>query len=106
MPVGGKRPGAGRPKGSPNRRTADLSRKLDELEDELGKDTDPAMHLARVIADDSAAPDLRIQAAKDLLPYVYPRLGSIDVNTNVNVTDGLAERLRRAKARLADAGDE
>lgn len=70
---GGKRPGAGRPKGSRNKRTKLLMRALEEAE------CDPALILAKFATDESQEPEFRRRCAADLMPYAYPRLSATEI---------------------------
>ena len=74
--VGGKRPGAGRPLGSKNKRTSAVRERLEEL------GADPIQVLHDLMKTGGADGDEKIQldAAKALLPYAYPRLSTQDIN--------------------------
>jgi hypothetical protein len=69
---GGRRPGAGRPRGSKNTRSAELARKaaaegktpLEVMLDFMRTDSNPA---------------IRFEAAKAAAPYIHPKLANIDV---------------------------
>ena len=74
MAHGGKRAGAGRPKGS----TAPLkgmARK--KVMKALDSDTSPLDYILGVIKDPETYNDKRFQAAKEALPYVHPRLANV-----------------------------
>lgn len=72
---GGKRSGAGRPKGSRMRRSDELAQKL------IAKGHCPAEALARLAVQAEAEGDIReaISAWKSLLPYVYPKPKPIEI---------------------------
>lgn len=71
---GGKRPGAGRKKGEPNRRTA-------EAQDQA-KATGimPLDYLLSVMRSDAEEPRTRLSAAMAAAPYVHAKLSSIEVS--------------------------
>ena len=64
--------GKGRPPGSPNKRTEELRRRLAER-----GDTDPADYLSSVVTDPKESPELKVQAANNLLPYLYSKRGAM-----------------------------
>jgi hypothetical protein len=70
---GGKRPGAGRPKGARDK----LNNALRERFEVEG--IDPAWVLAEIMQN-SDDEKLRRAAASDLMPYLHPRLASQDLN--------------------------
>jgi len=62
-----------RPKGSPNKRSGIVARRLlDEF------DLDPARELARLLVN-SDDPEFRAARAKELMPYCYPQLKAVEV---------------------------
>jgi hypothetical protein len=69
MPRGGPRPGSGRPKGSRNRRTREMTERLDRL----GRD--PIAALARLAQHAEAEGNLALaeRCWSGLLPYAAPR---------------------------------
>lgn len=73
MGRGGKRPGAGRPKGSKNRITEAL---LEDLE-ESGRQT-PLEFLMATMTDPGIEFRLRLDAAKAAAPYVHARQQSLE----------------------------
>lgn len=85
---GGKRPGAGRPKGSPTRRTSPGEASGAEFVDVLS-------YLRAVALGQEPADGLRIAAAKAALPYESPR-------RRAPVTSASPKQQRQA----ADAGEE
>ena len=74
---GGRRPGAGRPVGSKNKRTAELARAAAES----GITPIEVMLGAMRELWDQGTPEAKREAAeiaKDAAPYIHPRLASID----------------------------
>jgi len=70
---GGARQGAGRPRGSKNKRTIELHERLEAL------DFDLVGGLVEM-ANDSEDEKIRLDARKTLMPYVYPRLAAQDIS--------------------------
>jgi hypothetical protein len=75
MPKGGARPGAGRPKGSPNRRNRQLVQAQAEVA-AIAKETGvtPLEHLLQVMRDPATTPTRKDAAAACAAPYLHPRL--------------------------------
>ena len=74
---GGKRPGAGRPPGSKNQKTADIAQEA------VGAGITPIEVMLSAMRDlwDQGSAEAKREAAriaKDAAPYVHPRLSSID----------------------------
>ncbi|MCA0433046.1 MAG: hypothetical protein LCH46_07250 [Proteobacteria bacterium] len=90
---GGKRDNAGRPKGSPSRRT------LAEVEAvaALYPNWSPLKHFAYVANDETLADEIRLDAAKAAAPYLHARLKQIDADPAALVK--LEEQLARARMR-------
>ena len=74
MPKGGARPGAGRPKGGRNKRTAEMIAKA-----EAGG-LMPLDYMLGVMRDEANAPAARLDAAKSAAPYIYPKLAQVGVD--------------------------
>lgn len=80
---GGKRPGAGRKAGVPNKRTAQVQAAveasgitpLEFMLDMMRKEPDPEWGLKEYMA----AVTLRFEAAKAAAPYVHARLAAIEI---------------------------
>lgn len=72
MPRGGKRPGAGRPKGSPNKRTLAFREALEKIGG--GKGASPELVLAEVMLNKAEPTTVRVQAASALLPYLHSKM--------------------------------
>ena len=66
--------GAGRPVGSPNKRTLNARFVLEDL------GVDPAAFLAHAMRDEDNPLEVRIDCAKSLLPYVFPKLSAVQVS--------------------------
>jgi hypothetical protein len=64
---------AGRRKGTPNKRTVMRHQLL------AGMDTDPAKIISRIAEDETLDVFVRLEAAKALMPFCYPRLSSVEV---------------------------
>jgi hypothetical protein len=113
MSRGGQRPGAGRPKGSLNKRSFE---EIEAVKDRF-PDWTPLMHLATVANDADLEVSVRLDAAKTAAPYFHAKPKPVEIYpehysetqgmaakaksaSNVSgACDGLAERLQRAKAR-------
>ena len=74
MAKGGKRQGAGRPKGSINRSTAELRAAIAASGEEM-----PIDYMLRVMHDTKADSERRDDMAKAAAPYLHPRLTSTEV---------------------------
>src|SRR5690606_13683850 len=112
---GGKREGAGRPKGSLNRRSLAVIEEVAERYPHWS----PLLHLASVANDETLDPEIRLDAAKAAAPYCHAKLRPVvadadelvelegriaAVRAKATVKEitgfgGLAERLKRAKER-------
>ncbi|PWE52895.1 hypothetical protein DEM27_28670 [Metarhizobium album] len=68
---GGKREGAGRPEGSPNKATAARQQEIAD------SGMTPLDYLLSVMRDPDEGQDTRLEAAKAAAPYVHPKLASI-----------------------------
>ena len=73
MPAGGKRPGAGRPRG------VTAGTKHERLEKMLGKGTKtPLQYMLNILNDKKTSPEKKMRAAEKAAPFVPPRLSSVD----------------------------
>lgn len=72
MANGGKRPGAGRPKGVPNKATKERQARIAE-----GGET-PLDYMIRVMRDPTADKERRDKMAAAAAPYVHPRLAAVE----------------------------
>jgi len=75
---GGKRPGAGRRKGSRNRRTR-------ETVAAVKQGLTPLEYLMSVYQDPAVEIEHRIEAAKAAAPYVHPRLSTVQVQATADL---------------------
>lgn len=107
MTVGGARLGAGRKPGSANVRTREIADRaaaegLTPLEYliELMRKPYPDAASAEVMA---AYDSMRMDAARAILPYMHPRLGTIDAPANIGELSGtLADQGRKVIEGIAD----
>ena len=72
---GGRRPGAGRKAGVPNKRTLELR----ALAEGRPREGSPLEFLTSVYRNEALPIDLRIDAASKAAPYVHPRLAAVTV---------------------------
>jgi hypothetical protein len=70
-------PGAGRPKGSRNKRTLELQHRIAD------SGLTPLDYLLSVMRNEQAEEALRLEAAKAAAPYVRARLNSIEMKAEV-----------------------
>jgi hypothetical protein len=87
---GGKRIGAGRPKGSKTKKTAELAVKAG------AEGLTPVELLLGIVRDETQTLAFRAQCAGIVLPYVQPRLASVTVERKTN-TEFLEKLLQRAR---------
>ena len=109
MNCGGRREGAGRPKGSRNK--ASVAREAEIAES--GKT--PLEFLLDIMRDESADMEMRMSAAKAAAPFVHPRLANQTLVADIDVTNSepmsdfeLARRLSfllETRAAKAGAGE-
>lgn len=87
MAHGGKRPGAGRKPGVPNKVTAERQAEI------AASGKTPLDYLLDVMRDENREASERLDAAKAAAPYVHPKLSSVEMNASVNVSheDALGE---------------
>ena len=79
---GGRRAGAGRPRGSRNRRTIALSQATAEAQQAARTGETPLDFLLRVMRTTKNAMHIRIDAAKAAAPYMHARLSSVELKQN------------------------
>jgi hypothetical protein len=77
MPSGGRRPGAGRPKGSKVKKTMDIA-----IAAAAAGET-PLEYMLRVMRDESVPALVRLDLAKAAAPYMHARLASTVLNAAV-----------------------
>jgi hypothetical protein len=70
MRKGGKRPGAGRPKGARNKRTVETAKAIE------ASGMSPLDYMISLMRDETREVALRLDAAKSAAPYVHSRLAS------------------------------
>jgi len=89
-----RRKTGGRQKGTPNKRTAERQVAIAAIR-ASGKS--PMAFFADLLANEQAPLELRFQAAKELAPYVHPKLASIESRTGgMTHEDRLAELAKLA----------
>lgn len=71
---GGKREGAGRKAGVPNKRTAETQKAIEE------SGLTPLQYMLRVMRDEAEEPRVRLNAAVSAAPYVHAKLSSVEVS--------------------------
>ncbi len=76
MPHGGIRPGAGRPKGSGNKFTKDISEMLDDMQS-------PLEYMLQIMNDTGNDQRERLDAAKAAAPYIHARISHIEMKAEV-----------------------
>ena len=72
MPKGGARPGAGRPKGRPNKATTAREQEI------KASGLTPLEYMLKVLRDEDMPDGRRDWAAEKAAPYVHPKYGSIE----------------------------
>lgn len=83
---GGVRPGSGRKKGSPNKKTAELQKVVAE------SGITPLEYMLQVMRAPETEPKDRLAAAVAAAPYVHPKLSSVEMTANVTTHEvGLSE---------------
>jgi hypothetical protein len=120
MPGGGKRPGAGRPKGVKNRSTILLEREVRALKVEkktamreyarkqarlLPPDVEPIEIILKVMRGDDTISPLQYQAAVAAAQYRHPKLTAVSAGVSDQLREMTDEQLDAELARLeAEAG--
>lgn len=69
---GGRRPGAGRKKGSPNKATIERQKEIAD------SGLTPLEYMISVMRNESNTLEIRMDAAHKAAPYVHPKLANID----------------------------
>lgn len=77
---GGKRSGAGRPKGAPNKATRKRQQEIAE------SGLTPLDYMLQIMRDEANPPEMRMDAASKAAPYVHPKLASVAHSGKVGVT--------------------
>jgi hypothetical protein len=78
---GGKRPGAGRKKGIPNRASAAREAAI------AASGLTPLEYMLTTMRDETKPIALRLDMAKAAAPYVHPRLASVEQAVNVDLRE-------------------
>ena len=91
----------GRPKGAANK---NKDRLLRIIQDEYGEDFNPIMIMCGIAADETNETSARFNACKEIAPYLYPKLKSVEVDltADFSVSDMSVEEI---KARLKELDD-
>ena len=99
---GGARPGAGRPKGSPNRATIARQQEI------AASGETPLAYLIRIMRDPNADQARRDECAKAAAPYVHPRLAAIEHGGSISLTleQALVEIDSETLAAIDSGGEE
>jgi hypothetical protein len=93
-----KPPGSGRQKGTRNKKTVERAKLLAELKVD---GTDPVSFFASILKNDTAPLDLRFAAAKELAPFVHPKLASVESRPGGKSHE---DRLEELQSMLSDEG--
>lgn len=72
MPEGGRRTGAGRPKGARNKKTLEQARAVEAT------GLTPLEYMLSVLRDETQEQAVRLDAANKAAPYVHAKLASVD----------------------------
>jgi hypothetical protein len=82
----------GRQKGTPNKRTAERQAAIAAIK---ASGTSPMAFFAELLGNEQAPIELRFQAAKELAPYVHPKLASIESRSGGMTHEDRLEMLRK-----------
>lgn len=85
--TGGARPGAGRPKGVPNKKTAA------QAEAVAKSGMTPLQFMLRTMRDSKKTHEQRMDAAKGAAPYVHARLSNVEMSANITTHEESIEDL-------------
>ena len=99
VPVRKKR--GGRKKGSKNKRTVERAKTIEAI---TASGKDPVTFFAEILRNEAAPLDLRFAAAKELAPFMHPKLASIEARTGGRTHEDRLEELRRMANDEDDAG--
>lgn len=85
MGLGGRREGAGRKKGSKNKKTMSMLKLLEEKY----HDYDPVIAMIEIAQDESNDIDIRLRAHKEVAGYIHPKLRQMDhtVEGKIEISD-------------------
>jgi hypothetical protein len=95
-----RRKTGGRQKGTPNKRTAERQAAIAAIK---ASGASPMAFFADLLGNEQAPLELRFQAAKELAPYVHPRLASVESRSGGMSHEDRLEMLRRL---AEDDGDD
>lgn len=84
---GGKRTGAGRKKGVPNKRTQELQEQVE------ASGVTPLEFLLQIMRDEMGDKRDRLNAAISAAPYVHARLSSVDLKASVSTHEASLDDL-------------
>lgn len=93
---GGKRPGAGRKPGVPNKRTAAVQEAVE------ASGITPLDYMLEVMRNPTNEPAMRLDAAKSAAGYVHARLSAVDMKATV-ITKTLDQELSELNAAYGNA---
>jgi hypothetical protein len=91
---GGKRPGAGRPKGAATKRTREIADRT------VADGETPLEYMLRVMRDATAEPSRRDDMAKAAAPYIHARLSAVVATVGGDLT--LRELILRTQQQPGD----
>jgi hypothetical protein len=86
----------GRKKGSKNKKTLERAKVIAAIK---ASGTDPVSFFADLLRNESAPLDLRFQAAKELAPFMHPKLACVESRTGGRTHE---DRLEAARKLLSD----
>lgn len=95
---GGKRPGAGRPRGAATRRTREIADRA------VADGVSPLEYMLAVMRNGDAEPARRDDMAKAAAAYIHPRLASVAAKVEGSLT--LEELIMLSYERKATAGEK
>lgn len=96
---GGKRPGAGRKKGTPNKATLERQKRIAE------SGQTPLDYMLSVMRDENNPRDIRLDAANKAAPYVHPKLANVDHTSSDKSMSPKPDRIIIEGATVADGKD-
>ena len=106
MAKGGRRAGAGRPKGSRNKRS------VQQEEEIRNSGQTPLEYFVSIYQDEKQPERMRLEAARSAAPYVHPKLSAMEMEMStaqkdpVEMTEAeLIADIAAAKQRLRDSGN-
>ena len=87
-----RRKTGGRQKGTPNKRTAERQEAIAVIK---ASGTSPMAFFADLLGNEQAPLELRFQAAKELAPFVHPKLASVESRTGGKTHEQRLEELTK-----------